>query len=236
MNKLTTTLLFAIVLVLGTSFSSCKKDDDSDNQAAIIEMRDAILIEAESARTACDSDDNTAEIRANLSTMIDELVAMVPVRTEAEKTAEIAGGWYQVWSDNPYTTVDNICFDTERIYQIILPDGYFYNISQVDAFGSSLGYFIRGQYQSGEDFLPIEFTDAYFSNGPLTAGTDLVALAQSAENGEVEQAQIPPTPVIGFTGQLGNIYVDDVMRIITDGGTAITSSDIYVMRRQVTVE
>ncbi len=239
MNKTKKTLLlFASVLMIGISFTACDKDDDNDdNQAAIIEMRDNILAAAEAARTACDHDDNTAEIRASLNTMVEELVALAPQRTESEKASEVAGGWLQIWSDNPFTTVDNICFDTDHIYQIVSLDGYYYNISQVDAFGSSLGYFIRGIYESQEDALPVEFTDAYFSMAPLVSGTDLLDLVQTAENGEIVPAQIPPTPVVGITGTLGNIYVDEELRIITDGSSAVAnSSDLYIMRRQAAVQ
>ncbi len=210
--------------------------NENNTQAQIIELRDRILEEAENARTACDDADNTAEIRASLSVLVDELIALVPQRTEAEKAEEVAGGWFQVWSDNPFTTVPNICFDTFHIYQIVSLNGYYYNISQVNAFGSSLGYFIRGIYELGENALPVEFTDAYFSNEPLPTGMDLVALTDQAENGEIMRAQIPPTPVIGITGTLGNIYVDDLLRIITDGTPASGNSDLYIMRRQNTVQ
>jgi len=174
---------------IGTFY--CANDN---TQAQIIELRNRILEEAENARTACDDGDNTTAIRANLSVLVDELIALVPQRTEAEKAEEVAGGWLQVWSDNPFTTVPNICFDTDQIYQIVSPNGYYYNISQVNAFGNSLGYFIRGIYELGENALPVEFTDAYFSTGPLPTGMDLVSLTDQAENGEIERAQLPPTP------------------------------------------
>lgn len=241
-NLLLFIVLLASVSVLMAQNSDCIPPatgtfdcDNEDTQTKIIELRNKILEEAENARTACDDGDNTAEIRASLSVMVDELIALVPQRTEAEKAEEVAGGWFQVWSDNPFTTVPNICFDTNHIYQIVSPDGYYYNISQVNAFGNSLGYFIRGIYQLGENALPVEFTDAYFSTGPLPTGMDLVSLTDQAENEEIMRAQIPPTPVIGITGTLGNIYVDDLLRIITDGTPASGSSDLYIMRRQATV-
>ena len=232
-------ILSLIALIISMTFISCSKDDDSgddDAQAQIIELRNDILAKAEAARTACDHEDNTAENRAELSAMIDELVALVPQRTEAEKASQVAGAWFQVWSDNPFTEVENICFDTNNIYQTVSPDGYYYNISQVNAFGGTLGYFIRGVYEPGENALSVEFTDAYFSTEPLTAGTDLMSLTEQAENDEIVQAQIPPTPVVSIKGTLGNIYIDDVMRIITDGSSASGSSDLYVMRRQNTVQ
>lgn len=233
-----TSNLFIFSLLLITSlcvFTACNKDDD-DNSETIIQLRTEILEEAEALRTPCDDADNTAQNRASLSAKIDELVALVPKRVESEKAAEILGAWLQVWSDNPFTEVDNICFDTDRIYQIVYADNFFYNISEVTAFGQKSSYFIRGQYEAGDDFLPVEFKDAYFSFDTLAIGTDLVQLGLDAEAGNVVRAPLPPTPVIGLTGQLGNIYVDEELRIITNGSSAAESSDIYVMRRQVTVE
>jgi len=237
MQKIANLLIFSLLVTASLcTFTSCDKDEEPDNSEAIVQLRNEILADAEAARTPCDDADNGTQIRTALSTKIDELVALAPRRTEPQKAAEVLGGWLQVWSDNPFTTVDNICFDTERIYQIVYADNFYYNISEVTAFGQRVSYFIRGEYENGEDFLPVEFTDAYFSFMPLTIGTDLVQLGETAEAGGIEAAPLPPTPVVGITGQLSNLYVDEELRIVTDGNSAAESSDIYVMRRQAAIE
>lgn len=86
---------------------------------------------------------------------------------------------------------------------------------------------MKGEYTEAEDALPVVFTDAYFSTEVLPKGADLVELGQSAEDGEITQAPFPPTPVVGSTGTLGNIYLDDVLRITTDGSPASSEEDIF---------
>jgi hypothetical protein len=158
----------------------------------------------------CDQDDNNPVISRILNRLTDELVRLTPKQTEAEKLPKVAGGWRQVWSD-----LDNsapVCISAKDIYQVVSPSGYYWNISKtILPQGNSLGL-LRGKYEVQPDFLRIEFTNQAFSPVYPAKGTNLVALAERAENGEF--IPLPSGFPVGLKGNLQNSYVDDTLRIV----------------------
>ncbi|MEM6926359.1 MAG: hypothetical protein AAF602_05495 [Myxococcota bacterium] len=202
--------------------------DDPDR----IAMRDAILAEAERARGACDGDDNDPAVRASLSAAIDELVAATEPETEAEKLSRVVGVWDQVWSDTPFTDFEGICFVGDRIFQVVFEDQFYYNLAQVEAFGMSSRSFVRGEFDVLPDVLDVTFTGGFVASGEIGDTAEaLRAEAVAAESGEIEQLPVPGFIEAGTPGRLRNYYVDDVLRVITDGSSATESDGIFITRR-----
>lgn len=238
--------LFLSLLLLGFLFfySSCDLIDIfNDDPGGVVDnsqigvLKSLILTTAENAQGDCDNDDNLELTRQALNELIDQLVSLAPSRTETEKLNEVAGAWQQVWSDNVIANVPGVCFEAEDIYQVVSPDGYYWNIFQARLLGLNFSGYIRGEYTVEDAYLPTTITGNFFATGALTPGTDLPGLAQRAENGEISRAiLVPSLPINGDTGRMGNLYVDEDLRIMTDGRSAAESETIFVMHRVEAVQ
>ena len=250
MMKLSFVLTRLLLVCLMCSLASCDlldmlggPDDDpiggggGPDPTDIAGLRAEIFEIAEAAQGDCDGQDNSPAVRERISELIDQLALLTPTRTESEKLSDIVGGWQQIWSDTRFTSIPGVCFEAEDIYQVVYPDGFYYNISQVRFLGRTYTNYTRGEYEVGTDFLPIVFTNNFFARGGLEPGTNLVDLGLQAENGEIARAPfIPSIPLNGATGRLGNWYVDEELRVITDGRSARESNGIFVSRRVEVVQ
>lgn len=227
-------------MVLAIALWGCMDATDSEVSTPtpeLVLLRDQILEEAELARGACDGDDNDPAVRASLSALIDELVAASPTETESEKLSRVIGVWDQVWSDTPFTEFDGICFIGDQIFQVVFEDQFYYNLAQVEAFGASNRNFVRGQFDVLPDVLDVTFTGGFVASGEIGATAEALRdEALAAEAGDIEALPLPSFIEPGTPGRLRNYYVDDVLRVITDGSSATESDGIYVTRRVPEVE
>ncbi len=178
-------------------------------------LKKAIVLIAERAKGTCDEDDNDPAVTRVLNRLTDKLVRAVPARTESEKLPQVAGGWKLVWSDLEVSGQggEPVCTSTDGVYQVVSPNNYYWNIFTARPPGgeASTG-FLRGKYETTPNRLKIEFTELAVSPSVPPPGTDLVDLADRAENGEF--IPLPPGNGVGVTGELRNEYVDDEVRIV----------------------
>ncbi|MGL4608497.1 MAG: PAP/fibrillin family protein [Trueperaceae bacterium] len=226
MKKIYFVLLTALTLVLVACGSPASQADlnatepdsaeleaqkASTNKIKVAALKKAILVTAKAAATEqCDQDDNNPDVAEALNKLTDELLKLVPARTEEQKLSQVAGGWKQVWSD--LDSSSPICISAQDIYQVVSPDGYYWNISKNIIEGSESLGLLRGKYTVQPDFLRIEFTNQAFSDVYPAKGTDLIDLAARAEKGEF--TALPSSFPVGLQGNLQNTYVDDTLRIV----------------------
>ena len=211
---------FALALLSATALAS---NQQTDRVAELKEQIKSVATEA----TATDRD--LLATKNELSPLVNELVAISPSQTEAQKAELVAGGWVNLWTDNNFGPTLN----PANIYQVVSADGYYYNISEIPAATGKLTNFLRGAYTDEGSYLAIEFTANSVSNVPLTAGTDLTALAN-----KVEQSLLATTPVrgpVGVTGVLLNVYVDDDLRIVWGNSTLNSRPLLFILERTETV-
>ena len=182
---------------------------------------------AYNAQGVYDSDDNDPAVRAKLDPLVDELVSLVPKRTEAEKLPDVLGVWYQVWSDGPGAPKGQGAL-ADSIYQVVFPEGYYWNIGR-DQFGQtkSMG-FLRGKFTVADDALQIEFTKAV--TNPEWLFSSPISLAMKAELGVFNDSP-PGTAPIGKKGFLQNVYVDEYIRICRGGGDEFGGTYLYILER-----
>ena len=173
--------------------------------------------------------DNLPAVRAQLQPLVDELVALVPARTEAEKAPEVVGGWRNLWSDmtfGPY-------LDYANIYQVVYADGFYYNISRLTPPHAEVTGYLRGVFADAGDHLAIEFTANVTVPGWLPTGADLVAAGRRVETGATVGTDQPGP--IGVRGRLQNTYVDATLRIVTGQSTTDARDSLFVLERAPTV-
>lgn len=202
-------------------------------QRRVAVLKAAILGISERAQGTCDEDDNNRVVAAILNRLTDRLVAVTGSRTEPEKLPQVTGGWKQVWSD--LDSGSPICTSADDIYQVVFPDGYYWNIAELAAPGAPASQgFLRGAYEVTPDFLEIEFTRQAVSPVVSPPGTDLVDLAGRAEAGAF--VPLPAGPPVGVRGELQNTYVDDDLRIVRglDDRPGATASIFVLVRADVT--
>ncbi|WP_413586945.1 PAP/fibrillin family protein [Bdellovibrio sp. HCB274] len=198
----------------------------------VSELKELILEIANNARGEFDNEDNSAEARAALDPLVDELVSLVPQKTETKKLPLVVGSWKQVWSDGPGggppgsggTLADSV-------FQVVFPDGYYWNIGKNQVGETkSMGY-LRGKFTIDVNKLDIEFTKSVGSPGCAPDDTESYLLAMQAETGAFDSM---PTPgPIGKKGFLANTYVDEDLRICRGGGDDFgTGTYLYILERE----
>ncbi len=159
--------------------------------------------------------DNIEDVRKQLIPLVDELVSAVPPKPEAEALPAVAGGWRFQWSNQTFPPG----IDYKQIYQVVSPDGYFYNLSRQNLpLVEPAAIFLRGQYKNEGSYLTVEFTRNFLSPKWLPVGTNLLEAAAQAEKNEIIGTDIPGPN--GAKGTLANVYVDETLRIVK-GGDAV---------------
>lgn len=225
MAALAPPLLSALLLVTPPA----KADDTSER---IQELKAEILEAAFAAQGEYDSDDNSVEVRQKLDPLVDELISLVPARTEQQKLIDVIGTWYQVWADGPGGPPGQGALG-DSIWQIVFPEGYYWNVARNrNGDAQSMGY-LRGKFTVNESSLGIEFTKAVFN--PQWSFAEPTRLAMLAEFGafDANPTPYPPgTSPIGKKGNLANVFVDEDLRICRGGGGDFGDKTyLYVLER-----
>jgi hypothetical protein len=180
--------------------------------------------------------DNLQQVRRALDPLVTELAGLRQQVTAEQDLQATVGAWKEVWSDDTQADPPSFSTDRDAVYQVITPDGYFYNISELVGFlGFRVTGLLRGVYQAREDRLEIEFTNVGIQLNSL-GRTDLYEFVQAVESGR-ESYVVPPGDLqapngpIGARGQLKNLYVDEQIRIAQGQNNADGVVDLYVMVR-----
>ena len=225
---LSTLLLTGAVTLLPAQPSAAAPEGTRDIRTQI--LKKAIIGVAQASQGVCDNDDNNPAVGRLLNRLTDRLTKITPARTESEKLPEVAGGWKQVWSN--LGGPSPVCNSAADIYQVVSPNGYYWNFAKTLPPSGQPGYFfLRGKYETTPDFLSIEFTNQAISPVAPPAGTNLAALSDRAESGEF--IPLPPRPPVGVKGELKNVYVDDTLRIVrgTDNSGTTGPGTIFILVR-----
>lgn len=212
-----------IPLMFGLSFSTLGLSADVNGQRF-----DRAAFYKEKIRTiakANQSNPNRLIIRNILDPMVNSLIELKESQREDQKVDLVAGTWKSLWSDQEFGKGT----DYSQVYQVVNPDGYYYNISKVQTEGGASTAYLRGQFDSLGSYLAIEFTANSIQPGFPAAGTDLVELAEGVESGDTQTTPIPGP--IGVTGVLMNIYVDADLRIVYGNSVVDTRPRLFILER-----
>ena len=193
------------------------------DQSRVIELKSQIVSIATSNQTRRD---NIDQVQAQLQPLLSELIALVPYRTETDKAYQVAGGWYNLWSNSRFGPF----VDYAQVYQVVDKDGFYYNISKnVAPFGTFTNY-LRGAFSDAGDYLRIEFTRSITVNGWLNSGLNLSELSDAVESGAIDGPDEPRGP-IGVQGDLRNAFVDDQLRIVIGRSDGDAFDSIFILIR-----
>ncbi|QLY26628.1 PAP/fibrillin family protein [Bdellovibrio sp. KM01] len=222
---------FVALILLPLSWGITSHALAGGSRDRVTELKQQILEISHAAQGEYDGDDNSAEVRAQLDPLVTELVSLVPARTETEKLPQVVGSWQQVWSDGPGGGVPGAGALANAVFQVVFPDGYYWNVAKNKFAGIEAMGFLRGKFAIDTDKLNIEFTKSVGSPKWVAAGTESYLLAMRAEVGTYDK--IPTPGPIGKKGFLANTYVDEDIRICTGGGDDFgTGTYLYVLERK----
>lgn len=163
------------------------------------------------------------EVRSELQPLVDKLARHFGTRSAASKVPLVAGAWHQIWSDFPYPGTPLVKMDPRQVYQVVSPDGHYYNLGDERALLvlPTTGI-LRGAWELDGQALRVHFTDVGFRFGRLKRNTDLVGMADDLESGALSKLGLPgggaaPKGPVGIYGSLETLYVDADLRIERGG-------------------
>jgi hypothetical protein len=181
----------------------------------------------------------------SLELKIDELLKIRPQPPVRERVALIAGPWRQVWGPYNYRgserTVDPE-IGTSEIYQVVFPQGYYYNVTPLYKNGDTTQEriaLLRGEYRFDEtqpNVLLVRFTRYPGLRRRPTSGPALFELPKLIESGEVKSdLNIVPTWIVRAFfggGALKEVYTDSDLRILYGANSnKFERPALYVMTR-----
>lgn len=224
-----------IIVLIGMIASTQSVASTADCSASRIEsLKKEILKigEKASGKVKYDNEDNDPAVRAKLDALIAELKLIAPAKTQAENLKRVVGAWKSVWSDLGYNFGDAPLANS--VYQVVFPDGYYYNLSNFDSKGKKpYAGVIKGEFQLTEPALKIKFVLFAENEIPFKKGSDLATLAMRAELGEFDKNV--GSPALGFESIFEQVYVDEDIRIAT-GLNFDGSNTLFVLKRATKVE
>lgn len=191
-------------------------------------LKKNILSIAEQARGSADED---GHIRASLDSNIQQLLALSPTHSIEEKLKKLQGAWDQVWGPYTFSNLDGFKLDPNNMYQVIMPDGYYYNIGFATFNGQKTSDFVRGEYKIVNDRLQVQFTQNQFLVDYLPTQSDLKTIAQLKEVNFLKTQDIPggysQTPAY-----LHDVYVDNDLRITYGGrNDNDNNNQLYILEK-----
>lgn len=198
--KVAFTFIIALILCAGVN----AQDSVEDIKKQIMEL----------ARSYSGQADPSGELQDSIETKVDELLAVVPNLTMAEKAVRALGAWRQVWGPYSYDNSASVPrgIDVNQIYQIIFKEGYYYNFAVYDFLGIKSRTFLRGNFIIEEDRVAVEF-----NKSGLILGKSQLPLpyqAMGLEDQSLRALYFPDfLPPNGITGALIEVYADQDIRI-----------------------
>lgn len=181
-------------------------------------------------KSVCSSKDDDSKKRMNLLNLIDELkiVTNYPKIQTSYPVEKVEGAWRQLWTDQEYPIPSFLKLDPERIFQVVSKDGFYWNLSDIWAFGIiPLSGCLRGKYEKimGSPVVKVEFTKNGSRLFTLPSGNiiDFMNLIETGKKWILSFGGKAPKGPIGIQGMLTSIYVDDEIRI--DGGAQFDFTD-----------
>lgn len=215
----------AATLALSIGCSTSTTDDDTDSTSSALGALSPAQLAAtkqavrDIAYAHIESADDAAAVRGQLEPLLQKLAAHYGKKSASTKLSAVAGAWHQIWSDFPYPSVSFLTTDNAQIYQIVSPNGFYYNVGNTKALGIfGLTSVLRGSYEPAGPRVNVEFTKVGYRFGKLAKNEDLVAFANGLEDQSRYVVPLPgggaaPKGPVGIDGTLETVYVDGDLRV-----------------------
>ncbi len=217
-------------LIIALFLSITSANSFETKQEEITFLKQEILALAYSFEGQADIDGSKQE---EIEVKIQELLLLVPRLSFQDRAVKAIGAWRQVWGpyafDDSQTVPDRI--DVKNIYQVIKPEGYYYNFAQYNFGNRLIRSFLRGNFEIRDDRIAVEFNRTGLILG--NSDTPMPGLVDGLENRTVRAVRFPDfLPPSGIRGGLIEIYADDEIRLnYGTVGDNLDNPALFVMER-----
>lgn len=172
-------------------------------------------------------------LQKGIEEKVQDLEKVIPHLTMQEKAQKIGGAWRQVFG--PYSPTGDgtipLGTNTANIFQIIFPEGYFYNVALSEYKGLKAIILLKGSYKVTDEAIEGIFTrNSVMLRNPTR--TPYFELPQALESGRVSAIHLPRSlKPVGLGGQLLEVYSDNEIRILRGKTASFIRPALYIMER-----
>jgi hypothetical protein len=214
-------LISALFLVMSQAFAIDPR---------ISELKSEIMALSKASQGKPDLD---GKLQEAIEVKVQDLEKVIPFLTMEEKALKIAGPWRQVFGPYSANGDGTIPFGsrTDKIYQIIFPNGFFYNVALFEKAGLKLAFLLKGKYVVTSEAIEGTFVRNSIVSRKLDEN-QLHTLPSRLEEGSVSATHLPTRlPPVGLGGQLLEVYSDKDVRILRGKTPQFTRPALYIMER-----
>lgn len=208
------TVILAFALVLCTASPAVTQDREAAIKSQILDL----------AEKAAAKGPDAMALRGKIDGLTKELIALSPQKPVKERLGELHGTWRTVLppDEKPDKVRSNMLIDQSKVWQVVSPKGYVYNIMPVknvkDPAKSRLGL-LRGTYKvaaSNPNGLTLRYT-RFTGCKACLSDPNPVKFAAQAEAGTLpDKSSIVPDLFVGTAvgnGTMLEVYSDGNLRI-----------------------
>jgi hypothetical protein len=186
--------------------------------------------------------DPNLEIQHELEPYIKRLIELKPQLPISERKQMLVGAWQQVWGPYDYRNTQkrgvDPTVDANHIYQIVFPEGYYYNVANVldrKTHQPKQTILLRGEYTiKDQNRVDVQFTNLRKLAAIPPDTTEYIALPARSESGELAgQKTVLWSWLVRLLiggGTLQEVYTDEDLRL-TYGSSGDETPYLYVLKR-----
>ncbi len=214
-------LILSVFLLLSLSVAGA-------SDPRITELKSEIMTLAKKFEGKTDQD---GKLQAQIEEKVQDLERLLPPLSMEERAGRIIGPWRQVFG--PYSTTGDGTIPagsrTDHIYQVIMPEGIFYNVALFERAGVKTVFLLKGNYTITAQAIEGIFVrnSVLLRNIPERGFSELPAKLEAGKIGVVHLPRwLPP---VGFGGQLLEVYADSDIRILRGLTAQFSRPALYIM-------
>ena len=230
----------ALIFVLSILFSSIGYAKDL-NLMTLEELKSELVSRASTYTGQGDPD---FKIQNELEPFVKKMIELNPQPPVKDRLSFIYGIWKQVWGPYDYKNNDRQVDPTlgvNEIYQVIDPDGFYYNVSPNYKKGNRsqerINY-LKGQFRlsaTNPNGLDVKFRK-FLGMSKRPVGRAIYDFVKEAEDGTLpNQVTVVPTFIVRLSfggGTLVEVYTDETIRILyASNKSDFKRGYLYVMVR-----
>lgn len=220
--------LIVVLFMLATNTLYASDSDD----IRVLELKKEILSMAKTFEGRPDVD---GKLQNALEEKVQQLEKIIPYESMEEKSQKILGAWRQVFGPYSKEADGKIPGSSvpDHIYQVILPNGYFYNVALSKFLGARPVVLLKGKYAVTNDAIKATFVRNSFYFGKLPSGVSYEQLPLKLEKGEIKVFDLPQSlPPVGTSGELIEVYADKDIRILRGKSPTFKKIALLIMERK----
>ena len=196
----------------------------------VTELKNEIMTMARSYEGKPDTE---GKLQNALEDKVQQLERIIPYLSMSERAQKIVGEWRQVFGPYSKDADGKVPGSsvTEHIYQVIFPNGFFYNVALAKIAGVKSVVLLKGKYNVTNDAVEALFVknSVMVTNLPTTKFYELPA---KLERGEIKVISLPDAlPPVGTKGQLIEVYADKEIRILRGKSPTFKKTALLIMER-----